>query len=570
MLFSGFLFRLFFGIAGAIFLLSGQKRLFQADHVFSWAEAVHDFGFFADLLFAVVRSFDRETDAALRAIHFDDAGFHGLSDLENIFDFRHMVFADLRDVDQPIDVARKRNECAEVSDFCNGSSDEVADFEGVFDRFPRVFFDLFDTQADALVAFVDVDDHRLDFVSFFEDFARVVDLAGPAQVGDMNHAVDAFFEFDERTIGGHVTDLAFDLFADDVALFDLVPRIGFELADAQGDFEFVLVDSEHESFDFLPEAENIGRTRNAFCPREFGNMDETFDPLLDFHERAVRHEVGNFPFDLAADGEAVFDIFPRVGETLFETERDPFFFVVDVEDDDFDFLAHGEGFRRVVDASPRDVGDMEETVDAIEVDERTEVREVLDLPLDLVADLHGSQELLAFVRAFLFDDFAAAEDHIFAVFVDFDDFEIVGVVDELGEVFRWDDVDLRGGKECFHADIDDQAAFDNRADAAFDKSRVFKDFFDFVPVLALGSLFLGKDDHTFVVFEPFEQDFHFVAYFDVLDIFEFACGDHALRFVANVHEKFIRANFEDVSFDDASFFVIFDRFFDQFLELSHG
>jgi hypothetical protein len=38
----------------------------------------------------------------------------------------------------------------------------------------------------------------------------------------------------------------------------------------------------------------------------------------------------------------------------------------------------------------------------------------------------------------------------------------------------------------------------------------------FVPVLFLGGLFLGEDDHALVVFEFFDQDIDFIADFDGL------------------------------------------------------
>ena len=66
---------------------------------------------------------------------------------------------------------------------------------------------------------------RFDFVALLKDFARMIDLSGPAQIGDVDHAVDAFFEFHERAVGGHVANLAFDVAADREFLLDLVPRI---------------------------------------------------------------------------------------------------------------------------------------------------------------------------------------------------------------------------------------------------------------------------------------------------------------------------------------------------------
>ena len=44
---------------------------------------------------------------------------------------------------------------------------------------------------------------------------------------------------------------ALDLAADGELLLDLVPRIGLELAHAEGDLLLFLVDAEHDGFDFL-------------------------------------------------------------------------------------------------------------------------------------------------------------------------------------------------------------------------------------------------------------------------------------------------------------------------------
>ena len=69
--------------------------------------------------------------------------------------------------------------------------------------------------------------------------------------------------------------------------------------------------------------------------------------------------------------------------------------------------------------------------------------------------------------------------------------------------------------------------------------------------LRLG-LFLGEDDHAFLVFEAFDEDFDFVADFEVFDVFEFVGGDDAFGFVADVHEHFAGTDFEDAAFNDAA------------------
>ena len=130
-------------------------------------------------------------------------------------------------------------------------------------------------------------------------------------VGDVDHAVDAFFQLHERAVGGHVADRALDLLADLVAVLDLVPRIGLELADAEGDLLLFLVDAEHDGFEFLADGEHVGRARDALGPGEFGDVDEAFDAFFDFHERAVRHEIRDLALDLRADRETALRSLPK-------------------------------------------------------------------------------------------------------------------------------------------------------------------------------------------------------------------------------------------------------------------
>jgi len=472
-------------------------------------------------------------------------------------------------VHEAVDVVLELDEGAEVGEFRDGALDEITDAEAAVDFLPRILVELLDAQADALVRLVDVEDDGFEVVAFFEHLAWMIDFAGPGEVGHVNHAVDAFLEFHERAVGGHVADLALDLLADHVAKLDLVPRIRFELADAERDFLLVFVNAENDRLDLLAEGEHIGGTRHALGPREFGDMDEAFDAVLDLDERAVGHEVRDLAGDLLANGEALLDLVPRIGLHLLETKRNALFFLVDVENLDGELLADFDEFGRVIEAGPGHVGDMQEAVDAVEVDERTEVGDVFDRAGDLRADVDFAEESLALLGALLLDDLAAAEDYIFAVLVDLDDFEIVNVADELLEVFRRDDVDLRRGKESFHADIDGEAAFDDRADLALDETVAFEDADDFFPVLALGRFFFREDNHALVVLEALEEDFYLVADLDGFRFVKFGGGNHALALVADVHEEFPGSDLKDMSLDDTSFTIVLDRAFDQILQCCH-
>jgi hypothetical protein len=103
-------------------------------------------------------------------------------------------------VDEAVDVVLQADECAEAGELGDMAGDEVADFIVFVDVAPRVFGELFDADSDALVGFVDFEDLGFDFVALLEDFGRVIDLASPGDVGDVDHAIETFFEFDEGAV----------------------------------------------------------------------------------------------------------------------------------------------------------------------------------------------------------------------------------------------------------------------------------------------------------------------------------------------------------------------------------
>src|SRR5581483_3557430 len=292
------------------------------------------------------------------------------------------------------------DERAEAREFGDLAGDQVADLIIMIDVAPRIDSELLDADRDALIGLIDFEHNRLDLVALLEHLGGMIDLARPGNVRDVDHAVQTFLQFDESAIAGKIANLAFDFRARRVLLHGFVPRIGFELADAEGDFLLLAVDAEHDGFDFLVRLEDIGRFGDALGPGKFGDVDEAFDTGLEFHERAVGNEVDDLALDFGADGILGFDVVPRIGELLLEAEADAFLFFIDIENHDVDVLADLEDFRGVTDAAPAHIGDVEEAVDAVEVDERAEIGDILDGALADVARGHFAEELGAAIIAF--------------------------------------------------------------------------------------------------------------------------------------------------------------------------
>ena len=91
-----------------------------------------------------------------------------------------------------------------------------------------------------------------------------------------------------------------------------------------------------------------------------------------------------------------------------------------------DVLADAQHVARVVDALPGDVGDVEQAVEAAEVDEGAVVGDVLDHAVQDLAFRQGRQQLVALLGPALLEHGAAADHDVAAAAVHLEDQERLG------------------------------------------------------------------------------------------------------------------------------------------------
>src|ERR1700680_992098 len=223
----------------------------------------------------------------------------------------------------------------------------------------------------------------------------------------MNHAVDALFEFNKSSVGGHVPNPAFDARSNDILVLDYIPGIGLELANAQRNLLLLFVDSKDNGFNQLALTEHIRGTGNSLGPGEIRNMDQSFNTFLNLHKRAVRDQVCHLAMHCGADRESLFDFVPWVALCLFESERYALFLFVDIEDDNVNFLTDLEKFARVSEPTPCHIGVMKHAVHPIEIDKFSEIGEIFYNSFDRIAQLHRLEEASAFLGSLLLDDLSA-------------------------------------------------------------------------------------------------------------------------------------------------------------------
>ena len=170
-------------------------------------------------------------------------------------------------------------------------------------------------------------------------------------------------------------------------------------------------------------------------------------------------------FDRIAGGDAV----PRVGLELLDAERDAVRLVVELEDLDLDGLADVDDLGRVVDAPPRHVGDVQQAVDAAEVDEGAVLGDVLDDAVDDLALFEVRDELGALLGPALLEHGAARHDDVAAPAVHLEDLERLRHAHERRHVAHRPHVDLASAAGSHGAvEVDGEAALDLVEDHAGD------------------------------------------------------------------------------------------------------
>src|SRR5581483_770840 len=324
-----------------------------------------------------------------------------------------------------------------------------------------IALELLDAERNALLLDVDVENLRLHHVALLELLDHLLARTLPVQVGEVDHAVDIAIETEEQTELGLVLDLAFDDRTRRMLLDENLPRIAHGLLEAERDAALDRIDFEHLHFHLLRGGDDLAGVHVLLGPRHLGDVNETFDARLELDEGAVVGDVGDAAFEAGADRILRFDALPRIVEQLLHAERDAVRLVIDLDDLHLHLLTDIEHFGRVIDAPPGNVGDVQQAVDAAEVDERTVVGDVLDHAVDDLTFFEVLHQLLALLGAGLFQHGTAGDDDVAAAAIHLEDLERLRHVHQRRHVADRTDVHLRARQEGHGAvEIDGEAALD--------------------------------------------------------------------------------------------------------------
>src|SRR5262249_34823258 len=145
---------------------------------------------------------------------------------------------------------------------------------------------------------------------------------------------------------------------------------------------------------------------------KLGNMNQALDAGQDLDEGAEGDNLGHLASEDVAGPVRTDHTLPGVLLGLLEAKRDALAIAIDVEDFDPHGVADRDHLGGMVDVAPGKLGDVDQAVDAIEIDEGAEVDDVGNLALHDLAGLQTAEDLLADLLALFLEHGAPREDDV--------------------------------------------------------------------------------------------------------------------------------------------------------------
>ena len=307
-----------------------------------------------------------------------------------------------------------------------------------------------------------------------------------------------------------------------------------------------------------------------------GDVHQALDAVAELDERAERNDLGDLAVDDGANRVLFDELDPGILRGLLETEGDALALQIDVENLDLDLVANLDDLGRMVDMVPRELGDVNQTVDTAEIDEGAEVDDGGNGALETHALGKLGQDLGALVLAAFLKQHAAGKHDVVAVAIHLDDagFDLGAQVHV--EILHAAKVHEGCGQKAAKADVEDEAALDDFDDLAGDRLAGLELLFDADPgALVLGTL-LGEDQATVLVFLLENESLDLVAKVDdlgrigILADGELANGDNALALESDVDEHLVVLNLHHGAVDEIALVEVGQRAIDHLVHFLVG
>ena len=297
----------------------------------------------------------------------------------------------------------------------------------------------------------------------------------------------------------------------------------------------------------------------ALRPGHLGDVHETFDTRLDFDECAVVCKADDFAMYTRALRVTLGHRLPGVGHQLLVAQADAFLIAVELQHFDLNRIADFENVARRLDAAPAHIDDVQQSVNAAEINERAVVCDVFDDAFHDDAFFDVRQCIALLVRGLFFKHRLARDDDVAAFAVKLDDAHLDILIHEGFEVAYRADIDLRAGQERGDAfEVNLEAAFDAFSDPTGDRLMILVGAAQLLPGLHLHGSGAREDGIAVLVFEALDEHVDFIAGLDgqvAAAVNKLLARHDAFGFVADVNHHVFVGDADDRATNDLAFLL---------------
>ena len=283
-------------------------------------------------------------------------------------------------------------------------------------------------------------------------------------------------------------------------------------------------------------------------------MHKTFDTRGNFDECAIRSEIDDLAADAGTNGELILNRIPRIRLSLLETKRNALAITINVEHHDVDLISNLHDFARMFQATPAHIGDMEETVATIEIDECAEIGDVLHTPLANLALLERSHKLCLLFGESTLNELTTRDDKVLTLVRNLDDLELHRLTNVRLKILDRRDFDLTTGQERLHiVDLNKKTTTGRLDDSAGNNTALDITLEDLLPTDLVVGRPLGKDDTAgLVVLKILQHNRDLVAFLNLGTFAELGSVDRTGGLVTNVDEDFSVLDRRNGALDEAA------------------
>src|SRR3954470_3073787 len=296
---------------------------------------------------------------------------------------------------------------------------------------------------------------------------------------------------------------------------------------------------------------------HALRPGHLADVNQAFNSLLEFDERSVVGHADDASAHVSAYRITMLGIEPRIRRELLESQRHALLFLVVLENFHLDLVTDIHEVFGMGEASPGHVGDVQQTIEASEIDKSAILGEILDHSGEHRTFVEMLKGLGALLGLLAFQQFFARNHDVAALLVQLDNGDFDGLALHAVEIADRAQIHLRSGKKRMRAmNVYCKSALDAVDDHSLDWLLLVIGLLNFFPGVDPLCLLVREVNVALFRLALAAHDVDFVARLEfwlAVVIEHFRQRQHAFRFRANIHDHMSGRQLENGALNDTIF-----------------